>query len=312
MSMGKQQIHRFMAVVFWCCVLSAAAACGGPPTSPATTVPTPVNTAPPPSITPFVLLPGPTSGPTLRAPAGTASGAPVAATPFTAAGGPSATSIPILMYHQVKDLPPTAGLEDLTWTVSPASLDAQLGYLADKGYVTISLDQMLDGLAGKAALPAKAVVITFDDGWRTQYTNALPMLKKHKQTATFYVVSTYMGYGAYFDWDMTTEIKNAGMTIAGHTLDHANLPTLSAAALDRELRDSKAALESKLGITVNHFAYPYGAYNDAVVEAVKRAGYRSAATLNPVLVKNPVSSLLLPRIRVSYKETLADFVKKLP
>ena len=294
-----------MAIVFWCWVLSAAA-CGAQPASPAAAVPTPANTAPPPSITPFILLPGATSGPTLRALAGTAA-------PLTVVGGgPGATSIPILMYHQVKDLPPTAGLEDLTWTVSPASLEAQLGYLADKGYVTISLDQMLDGLAGKAALPARAVVITFDDGWRTQYSNALPMLKAHKQTATFYVVSTYMGYGAYFDWDMTTEIKNAGMTIAGHTLDHANLPTLGAAALDRELRDSKAALESKLGIQVNHFAYPYGAYNDAVIEAVKRAGYRSATTINPVLVKNPVSSLLLPRIRVSYKESLADFVKKLP
>jgi peptidoglycan/xylan/chitin deacetylase (PgdA/CDA1 family) len=312
MTMGSNLIHRLVAVVCWCCVVSAAA-CGGPPASPGATAPTPANTAPPPSITPFVLLPGPTSGPTLRASVGTASGTAVAATPFTAAaGGPSAASIPILMYHQVKDLPPTAGLEDLTWTISPASLDAQLGYLADKGYVTISLDQLLDGLAGKAALPAKPVVITFDDGWRTQYTNALPMLKKYKQTATFYVVSSYMGYGAYFDWDMTTEIKSAGMTIAGHTLDHANLPTLSAAAVDKELRDSKAALESKLGITVDHFAYPYGAYNDAVIAAVKRAGYRSAATINPVLVKNPVSTMLLPRIRMSYRETLADFVKKLP
>lgn len=216
------------------------------------------------------------------------------------------------MYHQIKELPPTASLDDLTWTVSPAALDAQLGYLAEKGYITISLDQMLDGFAGKLALPPKVVVITFDDGWKTQYTNALPLLKKRNQTATFYLVSTYMGYGAYFDWAMTEEIKNAGMTIGGHTLDHANLPKLSAAEMDRQLRESKAALEKKLNVAVTHFAYPYGAYNDVVIEAVKRAGYRSATTLNPTLVKNPVSPHQLPRIRVSYKETLADFAKKLP
>lgn len=216
------------------------------------------------------------------------------------------------MYHQIKDLPPTASVDDLTWTVSPQALDAQLGYLAEKGYTTIHLDQMLDGLAGKAALPPKAVVLSFDDGWKTQYTNALPLLKKRNQTATFYVVSTYMGYGAYFDWAMTEELKNAGMTIAGHTLDHANLPTLSAAEMERQLRESKATLEKKLSVSLMHFAYPYGAYNDSVVEAVKRAGYRSAVTLIPAPVKNPVSPYLLPRVRVSYKETLADFVKKLP
>lgn len=314
---NANRMRRLLPALVCVLCLALLAACGGAPSSASTSTPT----SAPPSSTPSVLLPAAAIGAPQSTAAAGASGTPpratqgpsVSLTPVKTAGaGAGAMSIPILMYHQVKDLPPTAGLEDLTWTVSPASLDAQLGYLAEKGYSTINLDQLLDGLAGKASLPAKPVVITFDDGWRTQYTNALPMLKRYKQTATFYVVSTYMGYGAYFTWDMTAEVRDAGMTIAGHTLDHANLPTLAAPALDKELRDSKAALESKLGIAVSHFAYPYGAYNDAVVAAVKRAGYRSAATINPEPVKNPVSTYLLPRIRVSYKETLADFVKKLP
>jgi peptidoglycan/xylan/chitin deacetylase (PgdA/CDA1 family) len=264
---------------------------------------------PRPSLTPAVLLPGQISMLALT-PVGASTAVPTPLATFAA--GTAAKTVPILMYHQIRDLPPTANLEDLTWTISPASLDAQLGYLADKGYSTISLDQLLDGFGGKTALPPKAVVITFDDGWKTQYTNAFPLLKKHKQTATFYVVSTYMGYGAYFDWTMTEELKNAGMTIGGHTLDHADLTKKSATDMDHELRDSKAALEQHLGVTINHFAYPFGAYNDAVVSALKRAGYRSATTIDPVLVKNPVSAYLLPRIRVSYKEALADFIKKLP
>lgn len=263
-----------------------------------------------PTITPVFLLPAP-----LANPAGGPGRAASSATPSALAVAPGVTvtsAVPILMYHQIKDLPANASADDLTWTVSPKSLDAQLGFLAENGYATISLDQLLDGLAGRATLPPKAVVLTFDDGWKTQYINALPLLKQRKQTATFYVVSSYIGYSAYFSWAMVQEIQESGMTIAGHTVDHASLTGLSLAQVERELRDSKTALEQKLGLTVAHFAYPNGAYNDAVVEAVKRAGYRSATTINPLSVKNPVSPYLLPRLRVSYQATLADFAKKLP
>ena len=261
------------------------------------------------TITPVVLLPG-TPAAALTPTSVGASSAGLVPTPLVTAPPTNAT-VPILMYHQVKDLPANASLDDLTWTVSPASLDAQLGYLAEKGYTSISFDQLLDGFGGKAPLPSKAVVLTFDDGWKTQYTSALPLLQKYKQTATFYVVSSYMGYGAYFDWNMTKEIAGAGMTIAGHSIDHSDLSKKTAAEVDRQLRESKATLEKQLGVSVTHFAYPYGAYNSVVVDALKRDGYRTATTLNPTLVKYPISPYLLPRIRVSYKDTLADFAKKL-
>jgi peptidoglycan/xylan/chitin deacetylase (PgdA/CDA1 family) len=261
-----------------------------------------------PTLTPIVLRPSdpiPTAMPT--------SVASVTLTPFPIRSSDATTqAIAILMYHQIKELPASASAYDLDWTVSPAALDAQLNYLATKGYVAISLDQALDGLAGHAPLPAKAVVLTFDDGWKTQYTHALPLLKKYKQTATFYIVSSYMGYGAYFDWTMTEELRRAGMTIGVHTIDHADLTKKSLVELDRQVRDSKAVLEKKLNVAVTHFAYPFGAHNETVMAALKHAGYRSAVTINPALLKNPVSPYLLPRIRVSYKETLADFAKKLP
>ena len=235
---------------------------------------------------------------------------PVIAAP-TLSAQPAAQSISILMYHKVQDLPPYASAFEREWVVAPASLDAQLNYLATKGYTTISLDQAVDGLSGRAPLPAKPIVLTFDDGWRSQYVSALPLLKKYRQTATFYIVSGYMGYNAYMDWAMTEELKNAGMTIAAHTIDHADLTRKSPADLEREVRDSKVLLESRLNISITHFAYPFGAYNNRVVEAVKQAGYRTATTVNPASLKNPVSPLLLPRLRVSYRETLADFARKL-
>ena len=263
--------------------------------------------------TPYVLLPG--SGPAPLTPVASvgASGVSLAPTPLATAATPSVNaSVPILMYHQIKDLPANASVDDLTWTVSPAALDAQLGYLAEKGYTSISFDQLLDGFEGKSELPSKAVVITFDDGWKTQYTAALPLLKKYRLTATFYVVSSYMGYGAYFDWPMTKDVVAAGMTIGGHSIDHSDLTKKPLAEVDRQLRESKATLEKELGVTVTHFAYPYGAYNNVIIDALKRAGYRSATTLNPLPVKAPLAPYLLPRLRVSYKDTLADFSKRLP
>lgn len=291
------------------------AACGGP----ATPAVTPTPPGPTPTITPAVLLPAgaPLSAqatPGATRPATPARTGTLLPTPLPAIqpGAAASVSVPILMYHQIRDLTASASADDRIWTVAPASLAAQLGYLADKGYTTISLDQLLDGMSGQSPLPPKPVVITFDDGWKTQYTNALPLLKKYNQTATFYVVTTYMGYGAYFDWMMTGEVLKAGMTIGSHTIDHKSLTSVSASELDKELRESKSALEGKLGITVTHLAYPNGAFNDSVVAAVKRAGYRSATTINPAPVKSPVAPLALPRIRVEYKDTLADFAKKLP
>ncbi|MCA1554553.1 MAG: polysaccharide deacetylase family protein [Chloroflexi bacterium] len=269
------------------------------------------------TVTPVVLLPGTPSFLRVTPVATGTRSTPLAQaapslTPLVAASATSNVLVPILMYHQIKDLPANANVEDLTWTVSPSALDAELAYLANNGYTTVSLDLMLDGLAGKSALPPKPVVLTFDDGWKNQYTEALPLLKKYKQTATFYVVSSYMGYGAYFDWTMTKEAQDAGMTVAGHSIDHSDLSQKSAAEVDRQVRESKAALERQLGVSITHFAYPYGAYNDVIVDALKRNGYRSATTLNPMPAKNPLSPYLLPRIRVSYKDTLADFAKKLP
>jgi peptidoglycan/xylan/chitin deacetylase (PgdA/CDA1 family) len=308
---------KLRAVWFICAAgMLALAACGGK----APVTPTPAG--PTATITPALLLPvaltpfGQATPGAARPASSSATARPgtIVPTPFPAfqSSGSLSATVPILMYHQIRDLPANASADDLTWTVSPASLAAQLGYLSDKGYTTISLDQLLDGFSGQSPLPPKPVVITFDDGWKTQYTNALPLLKKNGQTATFYIVSSYMGYGAYFDWTMTTDVLKAGMTIGGHTVDHKSLTGLSAVDLDHELRDSKAVLDGKLGISVTHLAYPNGAFNDTVIAAVRRAGYRTATTINPAPVKSPLVPLSLPRLRVSYKDTLADFIKKLP
>jgi len=129
----------------------------------------PSGSQPTPSVTPVVLRPGTPAAPFTPVASVNASGVSLIPTPLASLAAPANLSVPILMYHQIKDLPANANVEDLTWTVSPASFAAQLHYLADNGYTTITLDQLLDGYAGKASLPSKPVVLTFDDWSQFQF-----------------------------------------------------------------------------------------------------------------------------------------------
>jgi peptidoglycan/xylan/chitin deacetylase (PgdA/CDA1 family) len=114
------------------------------------------------------------------------------------------------------------------------------------------------------------ISVTFDDGWRTQYTNALPLLCQYKIPATFYLVSKYIerGYPDYLLPNMVSKLVESGMEIGDHTVDHPSLPLLSSAAAEAEIADSKTYLE-QFGSVVD-FASPYGAVNDEDIRLIKK------------------------------------------
>jgi len=215
------------------------------------------------------------------------------------------------MYHRIRDLPANADAESLTWTVSPTNFTAQLDYLAVQGYHTITLDQLVAHFQKGAPLPSKAIAITFDDGWKEHYTIALPALQQRGLIATFFVMPDYMGYGAYLDWSQTKALREAGMVVGAHTLNHTNLRTASDAEAQRQLQEAKARLEKQLGGPVTAFAYPYGAYREGTLALLKRLGYTTAVTLNPGAARAPLDPLQLPRLRIEYRDSPDDFAKKL-
>jgi peptidoglycan/xylan/chitin deacetylase (PgdA/CDA1 family) len=119
------------------------------------------------------------------------------------------------------------------------------------------------------------VSLTFDDGWRNQYTNGVPLLQSHNMKATFYLLTGTMDYPDYMDKSQFDGLKNAGHEIASHTVNHPDLTTVGATKLDNELKNSQATLRGWYGPTVaKNFATPYGAYNSKVLTAVKKY-YRS-------------------------------------
>ena len=185
--------------------------------------------------------------------------------------------VPILIYHSVR--PHTSGESDMQkqYDVSPDAFEEQLRYLKEHGYVVISLTYLVDALEESITLPEKSVVITFDDGWRNQYAYAFPVLKKYADTATFFIVSDYVGGGYFLTWDQIRVMNNSGMVIGAHTRTHpllVNVPDL--ATLRSEIKGSKDIIEGQVGEPVTLFAYPYGHYDDRIIQVVKDAGFKSA------------------------------------
>jgi peptidoglycan/xylan/chitin deacetylase (PgdA/CDA1 family) len=187
-----------------------------------------------------------------------------------------AVDVPILMYHRVVPRQPGETPIQRRYTVEPGILDMQLDYLQGHGYTVVSLGQLADHLLDGMPLPRKPVVLTFDDGWAGQFTYALPVLKKHGVTATFFVTTDFLGHRGFMSWAQLRELDDGGMTVASHTRTHPFLTKLSDENLRAEIAGSKRTLENFLGKPVPYFAYPFGDKNRRAMDAVAAAGYRAA------------------------------------
>jgi peptidoglycan/xylan/chitin deacetylase (PgdA/CDA1 family) len=216
--------------------------------------------------------------------------------------------VPILMYHHVGYSPANDRIR-IGLTVSPADFHAQLGWLQMSGFQAITLRDLYLGLEYGHALPAKPVIITFDDGYQDNYTEALPVLKSFGDKATFFIISGLVGGSDYMDWGELMAAHDQGIEIGSHSVTHPDLAVVRDGRLDWELQESKALIEANLRSPVYFFAYPSGKF-DAVTEArAHAAGYLMAVTTNPGVHERNDQLLEIPRIRVSGGEPLQRFIE---
>jgi peptidoglycan/xylan/chitin deacetylase (PgdA/CDA1 family) len=186
----------------------------------------------------------------------------------------------VLVYHHLGSLRPDASQAERNVTTAPAAFAAHMAILADEGHAVIRYSDLIRCMDGETTLPDRAVAITFDDGVMTQFTRALPVLEEHGFTATFFVVTDYVGGGPILmSWDNLRALEAKGMDVASHTRSHPWLTHMDAASLSDELTASKRRLETELGHPVEHLAYPFGAFDDGVRAAAAAAGYRSARSI---------------------------------
>jgi peptidoglycan/xylan/chitin deacetylase (PgdA/CDA1 family) len=196
---------------------------------------------------------------------------------------------------------PAVGQLDLI--VDPANFMAELHAIRAGGYHTITQAQLFDALYKRAALPPKPVIISVDDGYVDDVRTILPDLKRMHMVATFFVITGRTTEPGFVTDAQIRELDHAGMDVGDHTAHHVDLRAITSSELAMETAGSRKVLERILGHPVYAFAYPFGAYNDAVVAAVKQAGFTLAYTTNSGSTETTSGPLTMPRIHVGRSET---------
>ncbi len=216
--------------------------------------------------------------------------------------------VPVLTYHRVAPLS-AVGLTDLK--VEPSNFVAELAALQTGGYHTISQIQLFDALYKGAKLPPKPVIISVDDGYVDDITRILPALQRFHMVATFFVITGRTTEPGFLTTGQIRQLDQAGMDVGDHTAHHVDLRLLTATQLRTETAGSKRVLEQVLGHPVYYFAYPFGAYNDAVVKAVRAAGFTLAYSTAGGTTESTAAPLTMPRVHVGRAETPGGLVSLL-
>ncbi len=209
-------------------------------------------------------------------------------------------SVPILMYHRIDALKPTLPAITRSLTVEPADFARQMRWLSAHGYHAISQAQLFAALERGRKLPAKPIMITFDDGYRDVLRNAAPWLKRLGMPATAYVITSRISNGdvSFLSWAQLHALEESGVEIGSHTVHHTELPSLSDPTALQELIQSRRALEQHLGHPVQWFAYPAGKFDAHSEELVRQAGYVLAVTTQPGAAQSARAPLALHRYEV--------------
>ena len=216
--------------------------------------------------------------------------------------------VSVLMYHMIGDIQNNAAV------MTEANLRLQMNYLRDHGYNPITMQELYDYITKGAPLPEKPVCITFDDGYLDSYTIVYPLMKEYGFPWTLFLITDDVGkpYNR-MTWDQLKEMADSHtVTIANHTLSHPKLHNLATAKeKEKEIVEANEALKYHLGIDNAWLAYPYGDYDDQVVEICKKAGIKMAVTTDSGRVHVGSYPYELKRVYVGNDISLARFSERL-
>ena len=227
----------------------------------------------------------------------------------------------VLMYHRVGS---ARNAWEARYAIGRSRFEAHMLALAQGGFCPVSLDALSAWLEGGAPLPAGALVLTFDDGFRDVREHALPVLERLRWPFTVFLVSNLVGGqdvwtrasnpdGATYPLLNAEEIldmQSRGVSFHSHTCSHASLPALDDDRLRHELVESRAALQRLLDRPIEYLAYPFGHLDDRVVAAARSAGYRAAFSTQPGFNRSDVDRYRIRRIDVYGTDTAPMLMRK--
>src|SRR5213594_3634080 len=238
----------------------------------------------------------------------------------------------IFCYHRLVDKVRYPGTE-----ITPAAFEAQMKELKDRGITVISMQDLLAWKRGEKNIPPRCAVITFDDGWKSQYEVAWPIMKKFGYPFTMFIYTEgvaggSLGGGQAITWEMLADMRDNGIDIEAHTATHQDLreghtimvmepggkrtkKKLTGAEYEQwvqnEVVGCKQLLEQRLGIRINCFAVPFGTYNEHVKEIARNAGYEAMFTVygQPITYTSPMDALGRYAIEANKPKVFEDAVK---
>ncbi|MDE2366837.1 MAG: polysaccharide deacetylase family protein [Betaproteobacteria bacterium] len=222
-------------------------------------------------------------------------------------------TVTILCYHRF-------GQSKSKMTITPEDFDAQMAYLRKNGYRVIPLASIHAFLRGEAPLPQRAVVITVDDGYRSSYDLAYPILRKYNFPATLFIYTDFIGSKDALGWNEIRGMAGSGLIdIQPHSKTHASmtrrLPNESTEAyrkrVEDEIRTPGQQIRRMLGLPLHTFAYPFGDTDEFLISQLKNAGYRAGVTVQ--VGGNPAFAypFRLRRTMIFGDRDMAAFVKSL-
>jgi peptidoglycan/xylan/chitin deacetylase (PgdA/CDA1 family) len=203
-----------------------------------------------------------------------------------------AEPIPILLYHSIAN---AGSSVHRRWTVTRDRFARQMRCLAEHGFRPITVSALAEAVSRRDTLPCRAIVLTFDDGYRDFLTEALPVLQLHGFPATLFVVTRYVGGTSgwlkdaaerdrpMLSWPEIRSLAESGVECGAHTHSHPQLDIISAADAYEEIYSSRCALEDRLGQAVLSFAYPHGYASRKTRRLVRMAGFDSACRVGHAL-----------------------------
>jgi peptidoglycan/xylan/chitin deacetylase (PgdA/CDA1 family) len=259
--------------------------------------------------------------------------APVAASPKITKPVVDQTAQTIIFcYHLLVDKVRYPGTE-----ITPAAFEAQMKELKDRGITVIPMQDLLAWKRGEKNIPPRCAVISFDDGWKSQYEVAWPIMKKFGYPFTMFIYTEgvrggSLGGGGAITWEQLAEMLDNGVDIQAHSATHQDLReghTITLASpggkktrtkltgaqyeqwVQNEVVGSKQLLEQRLGIKVNCFAVPFGTYNEHVKELARNTGYEAMFTVygQPITFTSPLDSLGRYAIEANKPKVFEDAVK---
>lgn len=188
--------------------------------------------------------------------------------------------VPVLCYHHIRPIRASESESMKSYSVTPAAFAEQMKTLNDSGYKTILPDQLYEYLVHAVPLPAKPVMLTYDDTDEEQFSIAKPEMDKYGFKGVYFLMTISMNRPRYMTKEQIKQLSDEGHVIAGHTWDHHMVTRLQGEEWNKQLVEPQQKLKAITGKDVTYFAYPFGIWNPSVIPEIKKANYKMAFILS--------------------------------